>query len=75
MNTPQKVILGAALAIFLVTLCAAPWEIKRGQFSKPTTAPVFNGPENGYLKIGVLFVDWMGIGVVAGVLFFMCKQK
>ena len=91
MNKKQKITTWIAIAIFLLTLTAAPWTVsptprmggnivtgERYQIprsSYPTTAPIWDGPYGGQMDVGILLLEWVAIVVVYGAIFVLFKAK
>lgn len=85
MNKKQKAVIWVALGLFAMTLFNAPWHVvypdeysihghrRAGHQSSEVTA-IWNAPSHGSLRVGALFVEWIGIAVVSGVLLFLFKK-
>lgn len=79
----ERVIAATALAVFALTLFAAPWEIqKRGRrgdilSSEITTAPLWKPPVSGTtrLRAELLSVQWAAIAIGAGGLWLLTRRK
>lgn len=81
MNNSQKLLSWVALAVFALTLCCVPWTVTRKApfdnyfYTKTETAPIWNAPVNSRVNIATLVVEWFGIAVVYGALFFLLRDR
>jgi hypothetical protein len=90
MNKQQKNLTWVALAAFVLTLLAAPWEVTDyaafdnsgssgiPHISRKEYAPILAAPANTYgkseIQVPTLFVEWIAIGVVYSVLSTLLKD-
>lgn len=85
MNKKQKAVIWMALAVFALTMLAAPFRstfpgitytsgYRSPDTSRTELAAVWNAPDYGKLLIGTLLVEWVGIGIVSGVLVLLFKK-
>jgi hypothetical protein len=86
MNTKQKTVAAVALAGFAATVIWAPWTVTltSADFhrSYSATAPIWNDPDPDIiasvyteLRIGQLLVEWAAIGIFAGSLLMIFREK
>ncbi len=84
MNTKQKIVAAIALAVFAATLLWSPWTVtlRRGEnhWAYSVVAPVWGspnqeGPHDAELRIGTLLVEWAAIGIFAGSLLMIFREK
>jgi hypothetical protein len=90
MNKKQKLALWAGLGTFCLTLLFAPWQVtpppdqhtdllSGAHYSTPRSTysvngPIWDAPFNGELMIGVLLMEWVGIGVCSMILLFALRD-
>ena len=79
MNKKQKAAIWIALGLFALTSARAPWTIKKRSMysSAQVTAPIWDAdaPSDYELNARILIIEWIGISVAAGALFFVLKSK
>jgi hypothetical protein len=59
-----KLVIGAGLALFFLTLLFAPWTWEISTHSGGEFSPIWNQPSNSKLNVTVLVAEWIGIGIL-----------
>lgn len=77
MNKAQKIITGAAMALFLASLVWAPWASGSYHGSRKIRhGLIFLAPKGtSYLQVNNLIGEWLAIGILCGGLFWIFNPK